>query len=178
MASEPQAGRRGLPGFTLVEMLVVLLIMATFVTLVAPSVAQALRSNDIDATSERLREMLQFAYAAALARRQPVMVNVDHSRRRAWATVRKPALPWLDSQGKPSTTTLATMSWPEATRLGILRSAAPNAASGAASFETVTFRSDGRTDDLVVELSGERNEKRFIEVVGRTGEARMRGAKE
>jgi len=177
MRSDFQSNRRRAAGFTLVELLLVLLIMATFATLVTPSVAQALRANDIDAAGEKVRDTLQFAYASALSRRQPVMVNVDHARRRCWVTLRPLSLPWLEAQEKPVERTLAAMTWPESMQLGISRSQAAAAGAGAsAAFETITFRSNGRTDDLVIELSGQKQEQRFIEVVGATGEVRLREA--
>ena len=169
--------------FTLIELVVVLLIISTFTTLIVPSMAQAMRAKDIDATSAKLCETLQFAYASAVARRQPVVVRLDLDARRARVMLRPLALPWLDTaQDQPHARLLTAISWPEEMQLTVSNpesatttappsSAAPRPATGP---QPITFRSNGRTEDVVVEVTDREDQRRYIEVVGLTGEVRVK----
>jgi hypothetical protein len=81
----------------------------------------------------------------------------------------------LDEPDKPTQRTLAAMKWPKDTRLGLSRpQALMRGLEGSSAFDVIRFRSNGRTDNLVIELTNEQNQRRFIEVVGWTGEVRMR----
>jgi type II secretion system protein H len=169
--------------FTLIELVVVLLIISIFTALVVPSVAQTLRGKDIDATAAKLGETLQFAYASAVARRQPVTVRLDPDTRRCRVMLRTVSLPWLETTpARPGAQTLTAMSWPEEMQLTVSDtvSAAANARpSSAASHsssgpQTITFRSNGRTEDVVIEVEDRENHRRYVEIVGLTGEVRVK----
>ena len=132
MRSSAQRRARNARAFTLIELVVVLLIISTFTALVVPSVAQAMRAKDIDATAAKLCETLQFAYASAVARRQPVTVRLDPDTRRCRVMLRTVALPWLETTpDRPDARTLAAMSWPEEMQLTFSEgtSAAPTRAA-------------------------------------------------
>ena len=170
--------------FTLIELTVVLLIIATFTGLVVPSVAQAMRAKDIDATAAKLCETLQFAHVSAVARRQPVAVRLDPDARRCRVMLRPLALPWLETTpDRPTARTLAAMSWPEEMQLTVSEgtNAAPSAQQSSSAArrpatgpQTIIFRSNGRTEDVLIELDGRENQRRYIEVVGLTGEVRVK----
>jgi type II secretion system protein H len=170
-------------GFTLVELVVVLLIIATFTTMVVPSIAQAMSAKDIDATAAKLCETLQFAYASAVARRQPVTVRLDTDARRCRVMLRTLALPWLEpAPDRPNARMLAAMSWPEEMQLTLSEGTgvAPSAQSSSAARraatgpQTITFRSNGRTEDVVIEVADRENQHRYVEIVGLTGEVRVK----
>jgi len=61
-------------GFTLVEMLVVLAVMAVLLTLVAPGFADLIRDNRMISSVNGLRAALHTARSEAIARRAPVRV--------------------------------------------------------------------------------------------------------
>ena len=181
MRSNAEGGRQN--AFTLIELVVVLLIISTFTALVVPSVAQALRAKDIDATAAKLCETLQFAYASAVARRQAVAVRVDPDARRGRVMLRTLALPWLETTPERSDRrTLATMSWPEEMQLtfsegtGAVSGAQPSSAEArsATGLQTIMFRSNGRTEDVVIEVADRENQHRYVEIVGLTGEVRVK----
>ena len=65
--------------------MVVVVVMAILAGAVAPSIVSATRRTGLDATSRRLADLLDFASAAAVARRQAVTVNLDSERHACWA---------------------------------------------------------------------------------------------
>jgi len=184
LAHIPQSAFRtpnSLRAFTLIELVVVLLIISTFTVMVVPSIAQAMRGKDIDATTAKLCETLQFAYASAVARRQPVAVRLDPDARTCRVMLRTLALPWLETPPvRPGARTLAAMSWPEEMQLtfsegtGAAPIARPSsaAARSAVGPQTIMFRSNGRTEDVVIEVADREDHRRYVEIVGLTGEVR------
>ncbi|MGO8704532.1 MAG: Tfp pilus assembly protein FimT/FimU [Candidatus Brocadiia bacterium] len=183
MRSSAQRRARNVRAFTLIELTVVLLIIATFTALVVPSVAQAMRAKDIDATAAKLCETLQFAYASAVARRQPVTVRFDPDTRRCRVMLRMVALPWLETTpDRPGARTLTAMSWPEEMQLTVsdtvsaVRGAQPSSAAPHSSTgpQLIRFRSNGRTEDVVIEVADRENQHRYVEIVGLTGEVRVK----
>lgn len=160
-------------GFTLIELMLVLLVMGTFATMVVPSVATSLRSNSVEATTSKVHELLNFACLSAISRHKPVVLNIDSERRRCWVTVRATSLPWIEyEEEKPESRTLAVMEVPEGTSIVITRAESPSfAAASSGTWETIVFQSDGSAEDAIIELTDQRGEPREIQVIGSTGEA-------
>jgi len=164
--------RRSQRGFTLVELMLVLLIMGTLSTMILPSIATSLRSKNIDATTTKIHELLNFAYLSAISRHRPVVVNLDAERRRCWVTVRTVSLPWLEQhEEKPDTRTLATIELPEGTDVVVTREQTSSFADLPSQlWETIVFRSDGSSENVIIELGNDSGEVRVIEIIGITGE--------
>ena len=158
-------------GFTLIELMVVLVIMALLATSIAPSVASGLQRNGLKTTRDKLCELLDFAYMSAVTRRRPVVVNLDARRKLCWVSVSAVSLPWLEDRPGPKTHVLATMTLPEAVQVTVIHGEESRLGVMATQvWETVTFRSDGRTEDAVIELTDVQGERLAIKVVGVTGE--------
>ena len=164
--------------FTLIELMLVLLIMAVFAGAIMPSMSRAFRGAGLKATGEKLCETLQFAYASAVSRKRPVMVNMDLDRRRCWVTLHAVSLPWLDGaeDAAEDDKTLINMEWPEKIRVTINQTGETQFPSSeqTASWEVITFHSDGRSSDILIELANEEDEPFEIEILGTTGQVRMR----
>jgi Tfp pilus assembly protein FimT len=164
-----------LAAFTLIELMLVLVIMATFAGMIMPAMSRALRETSLQTTGERFCEVLNFAYLSAVSRKRTVVVNFDAARGLCWVSLQTLSLPWLPEEDQTKTRTLASMELPERTEIIINRlgETAPQRVA-AEEWETVTFRSDGRTDDLLIELIDESGESLEVEVIGATGEVRIR----
>ncbi len=74
------------------------------------------------------------------------------------------------------------MSWPEEMQLTVSDAAsaatsarpsfaAPHSSSGP---QTITFRSNGRTEDVVIEVDDRENQRRYVQIVGLTGEVSVK----
>lgn|GEM_PF-2083564 len=162
-------------GFTLIELMVVLAIISMFTVMIVPSMATALRNTGLPATGNRLCELMNFAYLSAVARRRPVVVNLDTARRVCWVSMSTVSLPWLAEREEPQTRVLASMELPEGTQLTVSRGEpSPLGISPSQVWETITFRSDGGADDAMIELTGLRGERFEIEIMGATGEVHGR----
>jgi len=158
-------------GFTLIELMVVLVIISMFSAMIVPSVATALRKAGLKTTGNQICELLDFAYMSSVTRRRPVDVNLDAGRRLCWVSVSTVSLPWLPEQIEPETRILATMELPEGTQLVITRGeASPFSTVRSQSWEVITFRSGGGTEDLLIELTSARGERFEIQILGATGE--------
>lgn len=59
---------RRLSGFTLVEMMVVVALLAIFVAIAAPSFSSLIRSNRVQAAADELFDLLQYARSEAVTR--------------------------------------------------------------------------------------------------------------
>jgi len=159
-------------GFTLIELMLVLLIMGTFAAMILPSVATSVRSNSLDATTGKVHELLNFASLAAISRHKPVVLNIDTERRRCWVTVRTTSLPWIEyEQEQPQTRTLTTIEIPDGTHILVTRPESPSSfPTSSGPWETITFQSDGSSEDAIIELTDQNGELREIQLVGSTGE--------
>lgn len=161
--------------FTLVELIIVLLIMAAFAGMVMPAMTRALRGARAETTGNNLREMLDFAHTSAVSQRRSVVVNIAPARRKCWITLRRASLPWLPESEADETRTLAAMALPEGTRITLSRGEQADVRRVTqAAWETVTFHSDGRTEDVVIELDDASGRRVEIEIVGATGRASVR----
>ena len=175
----PGRPRHRVGGFTLIELMVVLMIMATLSGLVAPSVAAALRSTGLGTTGRKMTDLLNFAYLSAVSRRRPVVVNFDPQRRLCWAAVHAVSLPWLQSENEREMEPLATMQWPEGTQVAVTRAEETSPVrTGSQTGQTIVFKSDGGAEDALIEMTDRHGERLEIEIVGATGEVRLREAVE
>ncbi len=159
-------GRRG---FTLIELMVVLVIMAGLSSLVVPSIASALRRTGLGSTGTELCDLLDFAYMTAVTRHRAVDVNLSEDKGRCWVTVRSATLPWIEEQERPKAQRMAVLRIPEGTRMTLMQEDGRGMRS-AGRWEILTFNSDGTTDDAVVVLSNDKGEEYRIEIFGATGE--------
>ncbi len=165
--------RRPGAGFTLIELMVVLVIMAMLSTLIVPSIQSALRKGGLSATGNKLCELLNFSYMTAVTRHRSVVLNLDPARRRCWVSVCTASLPWLDEQQEPEPRVLEAMELPEGTEFTVVRGeGSAFTATSAQSWETITFRSDGTTEDARIELTNHQGEHFQIEIFGLSGEVR------
>lgn len=168
-----EPGLKPVRGFTLIELMVVLVIISMFSAMIVPSVATALRKSGLKTIGNQICELLDFAYMSSVTRRRPVVVNLDAGRRLCWVSVSTVSLPWLPEQIEPETRILATMELPEGTQLIITRGEASpfsTAQSQSQSWEVITFRSGGGTEDALIELTSARGERFEIRILGATGE--------
>jgi prepilin-type N-terminal cleavage/methylation domain-containing protein len=166
---------RPVRGFTLIELMVVLVIISMFSAMIVPSIAAALRGTGLRSTGNQVCEVLNFAYMSAVTRHRPVVVNIDAGRRLCWVSAYRSSLPWLAEPNESETQTLATMELPEGTRLTVTRGeTSPFSAAESQPWEVITFRSDGGTEDALIELTSMRGERFEIEILGATGEVRGR----
>ncbi len=167
--------RRAAHGFTLIELMVVLVIMATLSAAILPSIASALRRTGLRATRDKLCDLLNFAYMSAVSRGRPVEVNLDPSRRACWVSVRTVSLPWLDEEERETEIrTLATMELPEGTEIVVRRLEESRFGTAASKvWETIAFRSEGGTEDVFIELTNPQGERFEIEIIGATGKVRI-----
>jgi Tfp pilus assembly protein FimT len=160
-----------------VELLVALMIMAIFSALVVPAVSST-RGLDLRSAGENVAESLRFAATTALARRMPVEVNLDASRRRCWVVVRPTRLPWLEDQPESDTRVLEEFRLPAGTQLRLTWPGdGPGSAANSESWEALRFDSAGVTQDVVIELSDATGERFTIQLEGATGLVRTGGAR-
>jgi type II secretion system protein H len=158
-------------GFTLIELMVVLVIISMFSAMIVPSIASALRKTGLKSTGNQICELLDFAYMSAVTRHRPVDVNLDAGRGLCWVSVSTVSLPWLAEQREPETRILATMELPEGTMLIVTRGeASPFSGTRSQPWEVMTFRSDGGTEDALIGLTSARGERFEIQILGATGE--------
>ena len=168
--------RRSGGGFTLIELMVVLVIISMLSVSIVPSVTSAMRGTRLSTTGNKLCDLLNFSYLSAVTRRQSVVVNLDTPRRLCWVSVNRARLPWLPEEGSvPATRMLASMELPVGTRIMVTRGEEFRPEFTASQvWETITFRGDGTADHVLVELTNERGERFAIEVMGTTGEVQVR----
>ena len=166
--ARPEDARKG---FTLIELLVVLVLIAMLSTAIVPSVASSLNRGGVRTTGQKLCELLDFAYMSAVTRQCPVVVNLHAERQRCWVSMAQPSLPWMEESREQGDRVLATLVLPEGSDVTLTRGEDPSfGANQSTAWETVTFQSDGRTDDVSIELRNPAGERYLIQVLGATGE--------
>jgi len=160
------------PGFTLIEMMVVLAFMAIFVSLIMPSVSRKSRGVDLKNTCSQFCELLDFAYVCAVSRRCRVVVHSAPGR--CWVSTINSSLPWMERGELPETSVLATLKIPENIRLMITQTGDSRLIPIASSAQnSVAFLSNGRSDDALVALTDEDGNRVDIAINGATGHARI-----
>jgi type II secretion system protein H len=162
-------GARGKAGFTLIELMVVLVLMTLLSTLVVPSAISAMRHNALQTEGVKLAELVRFAYVSAIAQHRPVQVNLDDRRGLCWVSVTHTSLPWLEERPENRSRTLAFLSLPKEFRLEVSRSDG-RAAYSTHGWDMIGFRSDGRADAAVITLRDPTGHAYAFEIVGATGE--------
>lgn len=163
-------------GFTLIELMVVLIIITLLSTMVVPSAVSAVRRNTIQTEGGKLTELLRFAYVSAIARQRPVQVNLDSRRGVCWVSMADSALPWIEERQETATRTLATLALPEELQIRVTfgEETAAAGTSSSQDWHVLTFRSDGRADSAILSLSNVQGETYAVEVFGATGEVMVR----
>ena len=159
-------------GFTLIELMVVLFILALFSTVIVPAVASALQRGGVRADGEKLCDLLNFAYMTAVTQRVQVVVHLDAERGRCWAALNAPQLPWrIQEDTDEKARILEMMALAKDTRLSCDAPQGPSFGQGApSSLETLTFQSDGGAEDRLIRLTGTKGKGYEIEVAGATGQ--------
>lgn len=76
------SARRG--GYTLVELVVVMVILALAAALAVPAMAAWRPTSDADAAAARVAAMLQLAHERAVTRGRPMELVIDIPNRRVW----------------------------------------------------------------------------------------------
>jgi len=152
-------------------------------------VASAMKGTGLDATADRVVELLRFARHAAIARGRPVTVQLEPDARRCRVTARATRLPWLDegpgSEEEEDRQVLEAAPLPEGLHVDIVAdlraqpgigfSAGPSRAAGSAGvWNTVTFDARGETDAAEIELTSPRDERIVVELVREAGALRIR----
>ena len=152
LAAGPRRDRRAARrGFTLIELMVVLVVMSILAASIVPSFVSSARAAGVKAAAARIAGLLDFAYAAAVARRQPVTVNLDLERHTCWVSVLVTSLPWLEEQEGPVTRTLASIQLPEDLEISLERgSETPSASRAQQQWETIRFEPDGMAEDVLL----------------------------
>ncbi len=161
-------------GFTLLELMVVLVLITLLSTLVIPSAVSAVRHKTVVTEGEKLAEMLRFAYMSAVTRHHPVQVNLDSQQGRCWVSLSVTALPWLEEDQVSRAETLTSLRLPRELRLEVRRGAEEYQSAGGPGWQVITFHSDGRADSCLIALSNAQGERYTIEIMGATGEIVVR----
>jgi type II secretion system protein H len=162
-------------GFTLIELMVVLIIITLLSTMVIPSAVSAVRRNTIQTEGGKLTELLRFAYVSAIARQRPIQVNLDSRRGLCWVSVSDSALPWIEERQEATTQTLATLPIRDELQLSVIFGEEGTGTAGSSQdWQVLTFRSDGRADSVIIALTNSRGETYAVEVFGATGEVNVR----
>lgn len=64
-------------GFTLIELMVVLALLAVLSFIAVPGLFGLIRDNQVQAQAEEMSAMLQYARSESLIRRRPIVVDID-----------------------------------------------------------------------------------------------------
>ena len=168
----PAWRRRG-DGFTLLELMVVLIIITLLSTMVVPSAVSAVRRNTIQTEGAKLTELMRFACVTAISRHRQVQVNLDPNRGRCWVSLSSPALPWIEDRQETTSQILATLPLRKDLRLSVALGE-DTAGSSSQDWQIITFRSDGRADNALVTLTDPQGDEYAIEILGATGEVIVR----
>jgi len=162
----------GTGGFTLVELLVVMIVMAVLSGAILPSVVNAVQRTGLRSASARVLDLLGFAHAAAIGRRMPVTVLIDTQQRACRVRARRPTLPWMtDAEQAGTELTLVALQLPEGISVSVLKDA--SGAVGELSDDAITFAPDGTAEDAVIELSDDDGNVRTIQLLAATGAATL-----
>ena len=159
-------------GFTMIELMVTLAIMALLTGIIMPSAVSALRRSNVESRGEDLIELFRFGQRYAVTSHHPVQVNLDSQKNLCWVSVLQTKLPWLEQSEDSKTRALETMQFPPEYHLTIQGDESLGTSNDA--WKTVTFKSDGRSDDTLIQLSDETGMVYEIMVFGANGSIQRR----
>ncbi len=163
------------PGFTLIELMVVLFIVSLMTGLILPSAVNALRRNGADSEGEKLLEMLRFASLSAVTQRHAVDVNIDGQRGLCWVSLSRATLPWLENQEEARTRTLATLKLPDTVQIFMYRGEKTEYTMGASQrWERFSFRGNGGSENIAIVLTDSREKQYTLDITAPTGEILVR----
>ena len=74
-------GRRATAGFTLVELILVMVLLATLLAFVAPTLSRSMRSRTLDGEAERLLALTEYGRSEAASLGVPTVVWIDTASR-------------------------------------------------------------------------------------------------
>ena len=89
--------RGGYPGFTLVELLIVIAVLAIGLTIAVPSMQEFLKNNRVAAQNNELVALISLAKSQAIRRNEPWQVRLD-SDGYSWSGNVRPVLGELDQE--------------------------------------------------------------------------------
>ncbi len=153
-------------GFTLIELMVVVVVMAVMAGAIGPTIASAVGRRGIRAAADNTADLLDFAHAGAIARRQTLTVLVDPSRGLLHVVARRPALPWLSDDEGPVERTLSELKLPGGVEVEV---SGPDLAAGDDGATELVFMPDGDMDEASVILTDTKGRSRTIEVAPSVG---------
>lgn len=137
--------RRSQPGFTLIELVLVLVIIGALLAIVAPSLGRVRARTRVDDTATQLRSMIELARARAAADGRPTRLVIDLLDHECW-------IEHLEGGGfvRPE------MSYGKKIELDTGVTIASESALGAESVEQITLRAepDGRAEVLQLTTIG------------------------
>ena len=152
-------------GFTLVELMVVVLVMAVLAGAIAPNIVSVAERRGLDRAAVQVRDLLDFAEAAAIARRKTVAVHYDPERNACWVVLEETFLPWLGEEPAAEARVLAAVRLPEQVSVAILYGGAGEAPSrGDVRQGVIRFRPDATADEAVIELTDEDGRQETVRV--------------
>jgi prepilin-type N-terminal cleavage/methylation domain-containing protein len=164
-------------GFTLLELMVVVVIIGMLSTLIIPSMVSAVRRGGTEDEAEQLLEMIHFARMSAISRHARVVLNIDTRRSLCWLSNTVSTLPWnetevVDGPRAP----LASFKLGKGIEVMVQRRLGMEGFASTLEWETIVFESDGTTEDLVVSMRDDTGKRIDIQVYGTTGAAMFREA--
>lgn len=168
----PGRARRKTGGFTLIELMVVLVLLALLAGMIAPSAMSAMRRSGVVSQGEDLAELLRFAQSYAVTSRVPVQVNLDSARGLCWASVVRTSLPWLDQDAESRAETVASLKL--AKGIALVVQSGESSGTGTGNWQTITFKSNGCTEDALVQVSDGRSTPIELFVAGTEGSVKLR----
>ena len=147
--------------------MVVLVITSVFAGLVAPAMRSALRDTSLTTSADKVRSMIDFAYASAVSRRSRVVVDIALPVCRV--RMHTIALPWRPQTDQPRVRSLAMARLP-----GNIDCIVSHMGGGmAGDSDRIVFDRNGRTRDARIELTDANGSAVVIEIVGATGQTRI-----
>jgi type II secretion system protein H len=138
-------------GFTLIELIVALVVMACAAGLIVPNISRSMSRQDLHEAGQHLMLTARTARELAIARRQPLVLQVDLDRGGYSVSQRG-----RDGAYQPvQTTWLKAARWPESIR-GQVRGAAGVVAE--AGVQPISFNADGSSSGASIKLMSEGRE--------------------
>ena len=161
-------------GFTLIELMVVIMMIGMLTTVIVPSMVSAMRRGGLASTAEQMLDMIQFAHMSAISRHQRVVLNIDSRRSLCWISTTAASLPWVEGQVESKSAPLVPLALPSEIDVVVERDFSGSARTGSTlGWETITFESDGSTDTILISMMNGQGERAEIQLFGLTGEVTL-----